>query len=79
MKMVAPPMPASFMASRSLVMPAFVKLLPIQCHQTWGWYCVGGASKLFANVVRVSTSGCGVSVRQLVIMPIERLINKVKI
>src|SRR5574344_2370681 len=50
-KTVASPMPASRKASRSRVMPSFVTLQPIQCHQTPGlasnggwWKTVSGSS-----------------------------------
>ena len=35
-KIVAPPMPASFIASRSRTIPSFVTAVPHQCHQTNG-------------------------------------------
>src|SRR4051794_7011217 len=43
--MVAPPRPIAFIASRSAVMPAFVMLPFIQCHQVCGLAESGGVRK----------------------------------
>src|SRR5579859_2157790 len=47
--MVAPPMPASCIASRSRVMPSLLRFEPIHIHSTWGRAAAGGLRKTAAR------------------------------
>ena len=48
-RIVAPPRPARFIASRSFVMPAREMLLSIQCHHVRGRDSAGGSANPSAN------------------------------
>ena len=50
LKIVAPERPASFIASRSRVIPDFVTFAPCQCHHAFAPHDCGGASKSCSNL-----------------------------
>src|SRR5579863_5122870 len=57
---VAPPMPASRIASRSRVMPSLLRLEPIHIHSTWGRAATGGFRKADARSSDHAAESCRV-------------------